>query len=395
MQSYTKPAAFQSNTDSLDYSLPISEIEKQILTAHEPRTVSEISSYLDEVDKARTKWACISSKTQRKAAGAYRDFVEIQSYHNVTDFKFSYPAIKNTMPPSRSGKTIHKFSKKSRSRLLKKSKMISRENEKLPFFITLTYQENFTDCEAAKTHLNAFLQRFRRIGKTKYIWKMEFQKRGAIHFHLLLQLPGQIYPVKWQGKKDSKKIELIRMKVSSFWNEITKQSSQNLAYGQNVRSVLNWKMATGYLAKYMGKEQQPIKDEHGKIIDTGRFWGMSRNWNLDPVLSCSIDAEKMDLVKEILKNASFISFNEYLNYAKQRLNEFKRMKDKKAAAQKYYKLKEQVKRQRCKFEVDMLKIDAGKMVTIDIDSNKIRQLLNEFDLFLNVPILNDRYSTLN
>jgi hypothetical protein len=396
MESYTKPSSFQSNTDRLDYRLPLQAIEKEIFNAHQPGSLSEYNDYLAEIDKARTRWACISSKTQRSKAGGYKDRLEIQSFRNVTDFKFSYPAIQNTKPPSRQGKTINKFSQKSRSNLIKKTKKIDREKEGLPFFLTLTYHSNFQDCEQAKNHLNTFLQRFRRIGETKYIWKMEFQKRGAIHFHLLL-IPGQeIWPEQWKNLDRIKKIELLRMKVSSFWNVITGESIQNLKAGTNVRIVNNWRMATGYIAKYMGKSEKPVTDKNGQLVETGRFWGMSYNWNLKPVLSCSIDAKKMDIVKEVLKKASFISFHEFLKYARNRLNELKRWKNQERAEGARIKIKNQVKFYKRKFVVDMEKINQGKFVSVDIEWKKMNQILNEFDLNLNPFNLNaNQYAKIN
>ena len=53
-------------------------------------------------------------------------------------------------------------------------------------FITLTYAENMQDIKQAKIDLNYFIKNVKKIKKDfKYIAIPEFQKRGAIHFHLL------------------------------------------------------------------------------------------------------------------------------------------------------------------------------------------------------------------
>ena len=53
-------------------------------------------------------------------------------------------------------------------------------------FITLTYAENMQDIEKADKDFKKFIQRFKyRYPDLKYIAVREFQKRGAIHFHMI------------------------------------------------------------------------------------------------------------------------------------------------------------------------------------------------------------------
>lgn len=53
-------------------------------------------------------------------------------------------------------------------------------------FITLTYAENMQDIEKADNDFKKFIQRFKyRFKDLKYIAVREFQKRGAIHFHMI------------------------------------------------------------------------------------------------------------------------------------------------------------------------------------------------------------------
>lgn len=56
-------------------------------------------------------------------------------------------------------------------------------------FITLTFAENVTDIAYANKELDKFMKRMRRRWNFKYIWVMEFQKRGAIHYHIMTDLP--------------------------------------------------------------------------------------------------------------------------------------------------------------------------------------------------------------
>jgi hypothetical protein len=65
----------------------------------------------------------------------------------------------------------------------------------LPLFVTFTFRENVADLSAAHREFKYFVQRFnyRFYGKnacTKYLAVPEFQKRGAVHYHVVfLNLP--------------------------------------------------------------------------------------------------------------------------------------------------------------------------------------------------------------
>lgn len=78
---------------------------------------------------------------------------------------------------------VTEFSRNSRVRLLRK---IARLDAGGAVFITLTYGADYPTAKIAKQHLRALLERFRRAyPKMSAIWRLEFQKRGAPHFHLI------------------------------------------------------------------------------------------------------------------------------------------------------------------------------------------------------------------
>lgn len=54
-------------------------------------------------------------------------------------------------------------------------------------FVTLTYKENMTDIKQGKLDFKNFIKRwnYRRSDKLKYVYVVEFQKRGAVHFHCI------------------------------------------------------------------------------------------------------------------------------------------------------------------------------------------------------------------
>lgn len=57
-------------------------------------------------------------------------------------------------------------------------------------FITFTFADNITDVQQANAFWKTFIQRLRyRYGKFKYMSVLEFQKRGAVHYHCITDLP--------------------------------------------------------------------------------------------------------------------------------------------------------------------------------------------------------------
>lgn len=60
-------------------------------------------------------------------------------------------------------------------------------------FITLTFKENITDFEIANYEFHKFIMRlnksYMKNSKLKYLAVIEFQDRGAIHYHMICNLP--------------------------------------------------------------------------------------------------------------------------------------------------------------------------------------------------------------
>jgi hypothetical protein len=57
-------------------------------------------------------------------------------------------------------------------------------------FVTFTFAENITSVKEANAHWKLFMLRMRRkYGKVRYMAVIEFQKRGAVHYHVIWDLP--------------------------------------------------------------------------------------------------------------------------------------------------------------------------------------------------------------
>lgn len=127
-------------------------------------------------------------------------------------------------------------------------------------FVTLTYPRRYPrDGKTCKKHLNTFLTHLRKDYKgIKYFWFMEFQERGAPHFHVFLSclVPGKTY-------------------VSPLWYRIVNSGDRaHLKAGTNVVRLRTSKDVIRYATSYAKKITQKMTPEDFACV--GRFWGCSR-----------------------------------------------------------------------------------------------------------------------
>ena len=97
---------------------------------------------------------------------------------------------------------ITEFSRKSRKRLIDTFNRVDKRRMKYASgrtrFITLTYPHNMQNYAQAKAHRRALVKRIRRRFPAFWdFWRLETQKRGAIHFHMICggmgTFPGKSY----------------------------------------------------------------------------------------------------------------------------------------------------------------------------------------------------------
>jgi len=171
--------------------------------------------------------------------------------------------------------------------------------------LTLTYGNPYpTDGAICKSHLNAFLtwMRAQHVGLS-YVWVTEFQKRGALHFHILLSLGG----IEAWHRKDA----------ASRWASITApanwatNTSEELdtAYRKKSYNVHKHKDqwqdletadgAMRYMTKYCLKTEQKLVPEFFQNV--GRFFGMSRDvvGSARKATTIEIDTEGLQLLLEV------------------------------------------------------------------------------------------------
>lgn len=122
-------------------------------------------------------------------------------------------------------------------------------------FITLTFKENISDIEYSNYVFKVFIKKFKYYLRKKfnnfelkYIAVPELQKRGAIHFHLVTNVPQYV-----------RYIDLIKMWQKSISNnkhasKKTSGGSLHIKYSNN--ETYNTQLIARYLTKYLTKQNE-------------------------------------------------------------------------------------------------------------------------------------------
>ena len=148
-------------------------------------------------------------------------------------------------------------------------------------FVTLTFSDNVQDFETANYEFKKFRQRLERYLKHKvsYVCVPEFQKRGAIHYHLLM------FNVPY----------IANLKLSEIW-------------GQGfikINSIKNVDNVGAYVCKYMSKDMNTDERLRGY-----KCYFSSRG------LDKPIEVKEKDLVKSIadsVQGQSPVYINKFTN----------------------------------------------------------------------------------
>jgi hypothetical protein len=201
------------------------------------------------------------------------------------------------------------------------------------YFVTLTYPELYAeDWRVWKRDLEAFLKRIQR--KYDYMvgccWRVEFQKRGAPHFHLIMVADKSICTcgggVKRivKGNHGTREVYmhrpgcgmgLFRSEIASMWPDIVREGysttgadmgSYSASYEKHKRAGTGVEALTGgrrqlmaYVSKYLAKVDQTNAPD-----EWGRNWGFRDiNGELDfsPVETINLDYKQAVLLRRLVK----------------------------------------------------------------------------------------------
>ncbi len=146
----------------------------------------------------------------------------------------------------------------------------------------------------------AFMRRWeRRYGKGAYVWKREFQGRGAVHFAVVLPLHSSIV----QQPND---LAELRRWVGRAWFEVVGSgSTAHLRAGTNVEVVRDCKQLSTYIVGEVVKGRKSKEYQHivpGDFVNVGRWWGVSRGL-CEPVSTWVQTPEQAYATRRLLERA--------------------------------------------------------------------------------------------
>lgn len=200
-----------------------------------------------------------------------------------TDVLMSYGARGCALEPDGDGtrETVTCLSRKSLQRMA-----FTVQNTEVNFasMVTLTYPAEYPENgKVIKVHLNRFLSWLRSRRAGDYVWFLEFQKRGAPHFHILVE--SDVTP--------------MREDISKRWYKAVKSGDdKHLRAGTRTEKIRQADGARRYAAKYGAKKEQ--KTVPPRFSDVGRFWGASRGVKPVPVAEYDVWGASQDDIANIM-----------------------------------------------------------------------------------------------
>jgi hypothetical protein len=210
--------------------------------------------------------------------GIYRHGIkcELNNEHKISE------QLPDEMKKNERGK-IGLFTSKSKSRLSWLYSQVDWQS-----MVTLTYHKGFPEYEESKQDLNVCLQTIRRM-RIRYLWVVEFQRRGYPHYHIWLN-------------RELDKTERERI-FKSWLIRTSKYNSDDKAWKFHLheRNYTKWdvKLNLNYAVKYAEKQQQKYLPIGCDSI--GRWWGASKNI-IEPEETYTFDYENSSLIRRKVSN---------------------------------------------------------------------------------------------
>lgn len=167
---------------------------------------------------------------------------------------------------------VFSFSYRSRYRLLCRLASVRADQVSTPVFITLTYHDVYpSEPEHVTDHVEAWLKALeRRYSVVHYIRRVELQRRGAPHHHVILWLRAG-------DERLSERSEQIAIRTE--WTRIVAPGDRHhFRHGTRIDILKSYRQASGYVAKYAAKLERP-----GDVEYRGRRWASDRSLPIDPI----------------------------------------------------------------------------------------------------------------
>ena len=114
-------------------------------------------------------------------------FIDIYKYDKLVVTGFNRDINLNKKSE---GKSSNQKSQSSIHRTKKNIRNITNSNPQLTKFLTLTFKKNIEDIDFANYEFMQFVKRMKfKYPDFQYLAVIEFQKRGAVHYHIICNLP--------------------------------------------------------------------------------------------------------------------------------------------------------------------------------------------------------------
>lgn len=165
-------------------------------------------------------------------------------------------------------------------------------------FITLTIPQNnvLPDGKFCNKFLLEPMIRVlrRRYGLKNYVWKLELQRNGMVHYHLTSNVFINHVHLKEEWNKILDKNDLL--------NDYRKRTGNLFPNSTDIKSVKNIKNLEAYLVKYIAKESQNEKAVNSKVWDCSRALKKAQYYSLE---SSWTYADRLKSLEEKGKVSSF------------------------------------------------------------------------------------------
>ena len=156
----------------------------------------------------------------------------------------------------KAGRVVVGMSHRSRRRMLELLHSL-RSDGASPLWITLTFPADFPDTPAARVAFAKWLKRLaRKFPAYAAVWRIEKQKRGAPHDHLLM----------WGVVDDGQRLRAVKAWMTGAWHDIAGGGDAwHATFGCKVTRVSHDVGVRRYIGKYQTKKGGELP---------GRSWGV-------------------------------------------------------------------------------------------------------------------------
>lgn len=182
---------------------------------------------------------------------------------------------------------IKSFSRAARRRLIRLLSQVDQSQLGNPVFLTLTYHDNWHDRDIQRDR-EIFLKRVgRAYPGCRWIWRLDYQRRGAPHFHIIL----------WPVVGEDIQTQSQRERLATIWHEVV--DPDNPTHAQYGAQVVPLRDQQG-VKIYMSKLGRITSDEEER--DVGRRWGSSRDLPTLPQAEFEVPEETATEARRLLRH---------------------------------------------------------------------------------------------